>query len=81
MNAMPTKDQTKIGSWFTAIPGARILNTVTMKFTAPTVVEMPTKITPSPQKSMLSPGLYALSVSGTYANQPPFGARPMTKLM
>ena len=33
-------------------PGARHLKVVTMKFTAPTVVEMPTKMTPRPQKSM-----------------------------
>jgi hypothetical protein len=38
------------------MPGARILNTVTMKLTAPTVVEMPTKATPRPQKSRLSAG-------------------------
>ena len=40
------------------------MNVVTMKFTAPTVVEIPTNTTPRPQKSMLMPGENALPVSG-----------------
>src|SRR5690349_9799433 len=73
-------DHTNTGSRFNVMPGARIFNVVTTKFTAPTVVEMPTKTMPSPQKSMLMPGENALSVSGTYANQPPAGGFPMRKL-
>ncbi len=65
MNPMAMYDHTRIGMRLTVIPGARILNEVTRKFTAPTVVEMPTKITPRPQKSRLMPGEKALSVSGT----------------
>ncbi len=39
--------QTRIGSRLMDIPGARIRSTVTTKFAAPTVVEMPRKIIPS----------------------------------
>ncbi len=38
--------QTRIGSRLIDMPGARRRNTVTMKLTAPTVVEMPRKIIP-----------------------------------
>ena len=58
-------DHTKIGIRLKVIPGARNLKIVTMKLIAPTVVEMPTKTIASPQKSMLRPGEYVLSVSGT----------------
>ena len=37
-------------------------------------------LSPMSQKSMFSPGLYCLRFSGTYANQPPTGARPKRKL-
>ena len=57
-------DHTKIGMRFRVMPGARSLKMLTMKFTAPTVVEMPTKITPRPQKSMLMPLEYGFDVSG-----------------
>ena len=49
-------DHTNIGMRLNVMPGARILKMVTMKLTAPTVVEMPTKTMPRPQKSMLMPG-------------------------
>ncbi len=64
MNAMPRMAHTNIGIRFRVIPGARILNVVTMKLTAPAVDEMPTKITPSPQKSRFTPGRVLASVSG-----------------
>src|SRR5437588_371862 len=57
-------------------PGARHLNVVTRKLTAPTVVEIPTNTTPIAQKSIPLPGEYSESVSGAYANQPPSGAVP-----
>ena len=56
MKAMDSIDHTKMGMRFTVIPGHRILKAVTMKFTAPAVVEMPTKATPRPQKSRFMPG-------------------------
>ena len=65
---------------FRVMPGARSLKIVTMKLIAPTVVDMPTNTTPSPQKSMLSPGEKSLPVNGVYANQPPFGGCPTKKL-
>src|SRR3954447_6006126 len=80
MNENTSIDHTNTGSRFSVMPGARILNVVTMKLIAPTVVEMPTNTMPSPQKSMLMPGLNVLSVSGTYPNQPPSGGCPTTKL-
>ena len=55
MNENTSIDHTKIGMRLSVMPGARSLKIVTMKLTAPTVVEMPTKITPRPQKSMLMP--------------------------
>src|SRR4051794_17302837 len=64
MNAIDRIDHTKIGTRFTVIPGARILKAVTMKFTAPTVVEMPMNTTADAQKSMLMPGENALAVRG-----------------
>ena len=73
MNENTSIDHTKIGMRFNVIPGARSLKIVTMKLMAPTVVEMPTNTTPSPQKSVLMPGEYCFPVSGTYANQPPSG--------
>ena len=51
MEAIERIDHTKMGTRLIVIPGARILKAVTMKLTAPTVVEMPTKTTASPQKS------------------------------
>ena len=72
--------QTNSGIRFTDIPGARSLKIVTMKLIAPDVVEMPRKIKPNVQKSMLRPGEYWPPVSGVYANQPPSGARPARKL-
>ncbi len=80
MNENTSIDHTKIGMRLNVMPGARNLKMVTMKLTAPTVVEMPTKMIDSPQKSMLMPGEYALSVSGTYANQPPSGGWPISTL-
>ena len=48
---MPTETvvvpQTMIGSRLIDMPGARLRITVTTKFAAPTVVEMPKKIIPS----------------------------------
>src|SRR3954451_20943272 len=64
MNAMPRIAHTNVGMRLSDIPGARILNVVTMKFTAPAVDDTPTKITPSPQKSRLSPGENRTSDSG-----------------
>jgi hypothetical protein len=80
MNEKTSIDHTNTGMRFRLIPGARILNVVTMKFTAPTVVEMPTNTTPKPQKSRLIPGENALLVSGVYANHPPSGRCPTRKL-
>ncbi len=78
MNENTSIAQTKIGSRFNVIPGARIFATVTTKLTAPTVVEIPTNTTASPQKSRFTPGENVRSVSGVYANQPPSGACPET---
>ena len=61
MNENTSIDHTKIGMRLSVMPGARILKIVTMKLTAPTVVEMPTKTTPRPQKSMLMPGRVRLA--------------------
>ena len=57
MNENTSIDHTNIGMWFSVMPGARSLKIVTMKLIAPTVVEMPTKITAMPQKSTFSPGV------------------------
>ena len=76
MNEKTTNDHTSTGIREIDIPGARHLNVVTKKLTAPTVVEMPTNTTPTAQKSMPFPGEYTESVSGAYANQPPSGAVP-----
>src|SRR2546427_260424 len=65
MKAMASIDHTKMGMRFTVIPGPRILKAVTMKLTAPTVVEMPTNITPRPQKSRFTPGENWRLVRGT----------------
>ena len=56
MKAIDSIDHTKMGIRFTVMPGLRILKAVTMKFTAPAVVEMPTKVTPRPQKSTFTQG-------------------------
>ena len=56
MNAITSRDQTKTGMRLSVMPGARSLNVVTMKLTAPTVDEMPTNSTPRPQKSRFTPG-------------------------
>ena len=53
MRPMARIDHTKIGMRLIDMPGARILNVVTMKLIAPAVVEMPTNTTPRPQKSRL----------------------------
>ena len=58
MNENTSIDHTKIGMRLSVMPGVRSLKIVTMKLIAPTVVEMPTNTTPSPQKSMLIPGEY-----------------------
>ena len=65
MKAMPSSDHTKAGMRLSVMPGARYLKIVTTKLIAPTVVEMPTNMTPSAQKSTLAPGEKALDVSGT----------------
>ncbi len=56
MKAMARSDHTNTGNRLTVMPGARSLNVVTTKFTAPAVVAMPLKITARHQKSMLCPG-------------------------
>src|SRR5581483_6096141 len=61
-----------------AIPGARSRKIVTIKFTAPPVVEIVKKISDSAYTSIPSPGEYVGSVNGTYANQPACGACPIT---
>src|SRR5687768_16395032 len=76
ISAIERIDQAKMGMRLIVIPGARILKMVTMKLTAPTVVDSPVKITPRAQKSMFRPAEKASDVSGTYANQPPSGGRP-----
>ena len=80
MNENTNIAHTNTGIRLSVMPGARSLKIVTMKLIAPTVVEMPTKITAKPQKSMLMPSEYGFDVRGVYANQPPSGACPMTKL-
>ena len=65
MNAIDSTDHTNSGMRLSVMPGARYLKIVTTKLMAPTVVEMPTNITPRPQKSTLRPGEYAFDVSGT----------------
>ena len=76
MNENTTYDHTSTGIREIDMPGARHLIVVTKKFTAPTVVEIPTKTTPTAQKSMPLPGENNESESGAYANHPPSGAVP-----
>ena len=57
--------QTMIGSRLTDMPGARQRSSVTMKLAEPTTVEMPRKISPSANTSMLMPGSYWRLVLGT----------------
>ena len=64
MKAIDRIDHTNIGMRLTVIPGARSLKVVTMKLTAPTVVEMPTNTIPRPQKSRLTPPEYVRPVRG-----------------
>src|SRR5512144_2849741 len=80
MNDMARIAQMNSGMRLNDMPGARRRKIVTMKLMPPTVVEMPRNVMPRAQKSMLRPGEYSDDVSGTYANQPPSGGWPTTKL-
>ena len=53
-----------IGSRFTDMPGARMRINVTMKLIDPALVEMPKKINPSRNTSMLIPGSVRMPAYG-----------------
>src|SRR5947199_7958930 len=74
MNATTSCAHTKIGMRFNDIPGARILNVVTMMFTAATSAEISVNVTTCAQTSTRCPGEYCGPESGTYANHPTSGA-------
>src|SRR5512133_1107604 len=74
MNATTSCDHTKMGIRFKDIPGARILNVVTMMFTAATSAEISVNVTTCAHTSTRWPGEYVGPDSGTYANQPTSGA-------
>ena len=61
MNENTSIDHTKIGMRLNVIPGARNLKMVTMKFTAPTVVEMPTKMIAEPPEVDVDAGRVRLA--------------------
>jgi len=46
------------------MPGARTLKMLTMKLSAPAVVDMPSRMMPSSQKSMFGPGEAGREVNG-----------------
>src|SRR4051812_27682849 len=72
MNPTTSCAQTNSGTRFSDMPGARILNVVTMMFTAATSAAISVKVTTCAQTSMRWPGLYVVD-SGGYANQPASG--------
>src|SRR6185312_11199410 len=73
MNATTSCAHTKSGMRFNDIPGERILNTVTMMFTAATIAAISVNVTTCAHTSMRWPGEYTVE-SGGYANQPASGA-------
>src|SRR6185437_6822258 len=74
MNATTSCAHTNSGTRFSDIPGARILNTVTMMFTAAHSAAISVNVTTCAQTSTRCPGEYAGPDNGTYANQPASGA-------
>jgi hypothetical protein len=74
MNDTTSCAHTKSGMRFNDIPGARILNTVTMMFTAATSAAISVNVTTWAHTSTRWPGEYCGPDSGTYANQPTSGA-------
>ena len=57
--------QTRMGNRLTDMPGALHRKSVTMKLAEPTTVEIPRKINPRANTSMLMPGSYCRLVFGT----------------
>ena len=58
------------------MPGARMRKIVTMKFTAPRIELVPTRMTATIQRFMPGPGLYLRLLTGGYAVQPASAAPP-----
>src|SRR5689334_23938272 len=74
MNDTTSCAQTNSGTRLSDMPGARILNTVTMMFTAATRAAISVNVTTCAQTSTRWPGEYCGPESGTYANHPTSGA-------
>src|SRR5579872_1282715 len=74
MNATTSCAHTKSGMRSTDMPGARILNTVTMMLTAAHSAAISVNVTSWAHTSTRCPGAYSVSDNGTYANQPVSGA-------
>ena len=74
--AVTSTVQTKIGIRNSVIPGARILKIVVMKFTAPRMEAVPTRVSPMIHRSVPTPCACSLAVSGEYAVQPSAAAPP-----
>ena len=72
-NAVMIQVHTNNGSFIRVMPGARILNTVTMTLIAPAIEDAPRKCTAKIRKGNASP---VCSTSGGYMVQPPAGAPP-----
>src|SRR3954471_22054212 len=72
MKATTSCAQTNNGIRLSDMPGERILNTVTMTFTAATIAAISVNVTTCAHTSMRCPGEYTVD-SGGYANQPASG--------
>ncbi|CAB4656723.1 unannotated protein [freshwater metagenome] len=72
--------QVKIGIRMSVMPGARILSTVTMRFTAPVSEAIPVMIKPRFQKSTPWVGEKMTPLFGAYMNQPPSAPPPSNQL-
>src|SRR4051812_30179040 len=73
MNETTSCAQTKSGMRFSDIPGARILNVVTMMFTAAVSAAISVKVTTCAHTSMRCPGENCGPESGVYEVQPASG--------
>ena len=73
--------QVKIGIRISVMPGARMLSTVTMRFTAPVSDAIPVMMRPRFQKSMPCVGEKMTPLFGAYMNQPPSAPPPMIQLV
>jgi hypothetical protein len=80
MNAVTSIAQPKTGIRLMDMPGERVRSTETMISAAAPMAAISATLSAMSQKSRLSPGDHCLLESGTYANQPPSGARPKRKL-